>query len=82
MTEPVQIALTVATAPTILAIGTLIVGIRNSNKADEIHILVNSNLTSVKADLTLALDRVKKLEDMLLMMASANKEVQKGILEK
>jgi len=50
-----------------------LVGIRNgkkvdnvSKKADDIHILVNSNLSQVKADLILANQRIKVLEEALL----------------
>jgi hypothetical protein len=69
VTEPVTIALIVAIPPTLVAVVTLIVGIYNAkeikHKSDEIHILVNSNLTKVKSDLALALERVAKLEKLI-----------------
>jgi hypothetical protein len=80
MTDTVQVAITVAVAPTILAVGTLVVGIRNSYKSDAIHVLVNSNLTTVKTDLQLALDRVRKLEEMLLKISGSNQEIKKDIM--
>jgi len=46
------VALFVAIPPTILAW-------RNSEKADQIHTLVNSNLSTVKADLALANQRIE-----------------------
>lgn len=65
MTESIMIALIISVPPTIAALAAMIVGLRNSKKADAIHILVNSNMTRVQADLKLALARVKKLEELL-----------------
>jgi hypothetical protein len=72
MTEAVQIAVTVAAAPTLIAFGTLVVGWRNSRKSDAIHSMVDGNLSAVKADLALQTEHVKKLEDMLLKMTNAS----------
>lgn len=66
MTDPIAFALIGGIAPTLAALGGLFVAIRNSKKSDEIHVLVNSNLTAVKADLALALERVDKLEKLLV----------------
>ena len=37
----------------------------NSTKLDKIHELTNSNLTAVKADLSIANERIIKLENLL-----------------
>lgn len=66
MTDSVSLALIGGIAPTLAALGGLFVSLRNSKKSDEIHVLVNSNLTAVKADLALALERVDKLEKLLV----------------
>jgi hypothetical protein len=39
---------------------------RNSKKLDQIHILVNSNLTQIKADLAQAVTQISYLEGQLL----------------
>jgi len=59
MTDAVQTAVIVSIAPTIVALW-------NIKKSNQIHVLVNSQLTSVKADLVLALDRVGKLKRLLV----------------
>lgn len=61
MTEAVQIACVVAVPPTLVAIAGLIQSMRNGKKSDQIHVLVNSNLTAVKADLDLANQRIAGL---------------------
>jgi hypothetical protein len=38
---------------------------RNGKKADEIHVLVNSNMTQVKSDLVAANLRIEALEAMI-----------------
>ena len=58
-------ALIISIAPTLASLGTLYIGLRNGTKADAIHVLVNSNLTKVKTDLALALERVVNLEALL-----------------
>lgn len=40
--------------------------LKNHDQGEKIHVLVNSNLTAVKTDLALALDRVAKLEAMIV----------------
>lgn len=76
MSDQLVMAIVAGLAPTIAALGAMIVGIRNSRKADEtikkadeIHVLVNSQLSTVKADLVLALERVGKLEKLLIEKA-------------
>lgn len=54
-----------AIPPTLAAVGAFILGLINSFKADKIHVLVNSNLAAVQADLKMALERVGKLEGLL-----------------
>lgn len=66
MSEPmVMIALLAATPPTLVAGVSVFIGLNNIKKAEEIHILVNSNLSKVKSDLEIALDRIIKLEYLL-----------------
>mgnify|MGYP001619542363 CR=1 FL=1 len=43
----------------------LIVSLRNSVKADSIHVLVNSNLHQVQSDLAVALHRISTLETVI-----------------
>lgn len=92
MTDIVQIALIAGIPPTLAGIGTLVVSLRNSQKADdakvtvdkiientetvtkkadEIHVLVNSNMTEIKAKLAASEARVLKLEELLTLMTSA-----------
>jgi hypothetical protein len=54
MTEAIWVALVASLTPSLVALGALMQGRRNGRKADEIHVLVNSNLTAVKTDLALA----------------------------
>jgi hypothetical protein len=42
------------------------IGARTDHKLDEIHTLTNSNLTNVKEQLATALDRIEKLEQLLV----------------
>jgi hypothetical protein len=62
MSETIVIAIIIAVAPTIVALGGVIIGLRNGRKVEQVHVLVNSNLDKVKKDLQTALDRVDKLE--------------------
>lgn len=62
MTDTVVVALIAAGPPTIVGAMNLAAALRNGKKSDSIHVLVNSNLTAVKADLQVALERVKQLE--------------------
>lgn len=52
MTEAEIVALIVAIPPTLLALGTLIVGIRNSRKADIITKDVNSGAKAARDEIT------------------------------
>jgi len=62
----VALAVLVALPPTIAATGALIVAMRQEKKTDEIHVMVNSNLTSVKADLAMANQRIEDLSKLLI----------------
>lgn len=61
MTDPVMVALIAAVPATIAAV----VGVVNTRKANEIHVLVNSNLTKVKSDLSEAIKQIARLEKLL-----------------
>ncbi len=47
MTDPVKIALIVAIAPTLIALGGVINSVRNGRKLDNIHIDLNSRLSQL-----------------------------------
>ena len=47
MTDAVQIALIVATPPTLLGIAQLISSIKNGNKIQDVHLSLNSRLTEL-----------------------------------
>jgi len=61
----IAIAGIAAIPPTLVAWGALRQSQKNAAKSDEIHVLVNSNLASVKADLKIAQERIEKLEALL-----------------
>ena len=62
MTQALLVALITAIPPTLMA---YIAWARLTTKADEIHVLVNSNLTKVKLDLAVALDEIAYLKEVL-----------------
>lgn len=66
--DAILIACIVAVPPTIAGLGTWFQGVRNGTKSDQIHVLVNSNLTSVKADLSLANARIESLEARIVTL--------------
>lgn len=47
--------------PTIAALAALIVSLRTDRKASEIHVLVNSNLTALKAELAWVKEELAKM---------------------
>ncbi len=49
MTDAVAVALVVAVPPTLLAVATLVASIKNGQKADAIHVLMNSRLDELLA---------------------------------
>ena len=72
MTDISILTMTAGGVPTLFGITTLVIGYRLKNraddlirKADDIHLLVNSNLSKVKADLEIANSRVLLLEKTL-----------------
>lgn len=72
MSDTLLIALIAAVPTTIVALATLWQTLRNgakasvlATKADEIHVLVNSNLTLVKSQLAEALAKIETLERLI-----------------
>lgn len=63
--ESVIIAALTAVPPTLVGVAGLVVSLRNSSKADSIHVLVNSNLHQVQSDLAIALHRITTLETVI-----------------
>ena len=62
-----------ALPPTIAAVAGLIVGIINSRKSGEIHTLVNSQLSNVKADLEIANSRIVAMQAIIEGMQSQHR---------
>lgn len=87
MTDAVQIALIASIAPTLAASAAVIIGILNRKKADEtgkkadaiidkaeeIHVLTNSNLTKVTQALTKANRKISALERLVMAMVEEKK---------
>jgi hypothetical protein len=71
--DQILVAIITALPPTLVALGALVIGLLNRVKTEEIHILVNSNLTQIKTDLT----------NSQLMVINLTKEVAdlKGVLQ-
>ncbi len=65
MSDIVWVALIASVAPTIAAIAAWRASKRNGVKADQIHVLVNSNLERVQADLALANSRIAGLINII-----------------
>lgn len=70
MTDAVMIACIVAVPPTIASVGAIILGIVNHQQGKEIHVLVNSNLTAVKNDLSVANDHIVQLQTLVRQMTN------------
>jgi len=62
----------IALPPTVAALAAMIVGIYNSRKSGEIHTLVNSQLSNVKADLTIANQRIVAMQAIIESMQARN----------
>jgi len=60
-THSILLAAIAAIPPTIVATASWLSSKRNEKKLEEVHLLVNSNLASVKVDLQRATDLVQKL---------------------
>lgn len=83
MTDTVVLAIIGIIAPTVASVGAVMVSLRNGTKTDTViaktelvHTLVNSNLTAVKDALSAALERIKKLEDLLIRITGKLPEDQ------
>lgn len=57
-----------ALPPTLVALAGLIVSVVNSFKANKIHVLVNSNMSRVQADLAGANQRIEGLQAVITKM--------------
>jgi hypothetical protein len=55
----------------------MLVSKANGKKADEIHVLVNSNLTEVKVKLVSAEDEIRQLRILVLQLAGTPRSVPK-----
>ncbi len=62
MTESIIIAMIVAIPPTLVAIAGLIQSVMNGKKSEQIHILVNSNMLALKAELHAAAIEIQDLK--------------------
>jgi hypothetical protein len=73
LTDPTILAIIAAVPPTLLALAAFMQSFKNNilskdrsaktnAKIDEVHVLANSNLTRVRADLAVALKRIETLE--------------------
>ena len=69
MSDAVIIAMIVAIPPTLVALAGLISSILNGQKSDKIHVLVNSNMDSLKADLRAALFEIQTLKLAAVLQA-------------
>jgi hypothetical protein len=86
MSDPVQLALVTSIAPTLAALAAMIIGIRNSRKADsiitkadEIHTLTNSNLTKVTNALAVAQEKIDGLQKLVTTMLDAKAVADKKL---
>ncbi len=62
MSDAVIIAMIVAIPPTLVALAGLVQSVFNGKKADQIHLLVNSNMDELKADLRAAVAEIQSLK--------------------
>lgn len=69
MTDATLTIILTALPPTIVALAGLIVSVVNSLKADKIHVLVNSNMTKVQADLAAANISIGELQLVISKLA-------------
>lgn len=74
MTDATLNIILTALPPTIVATAGLIVSVVNSAKANKIHVLVNSNMTKVQADLAAANLSIGELQLVISKLAGANKD--------
>ncbi len=62
MSESMVVAFIAAIPPTLMALASLLKSQENGRKSDQIHVLVNSNLTNVKQELADANKRIVQLQ--------------------
>ena len=60
---------------TLASITAVIIGWMNNRQGEKIHVLVNSNMTAVKADLALANEHIKGLQELVSSL-SDNKDIE------
>jgi len=65
MSDAVIIAMIVAIPPTLVALAGLIQSILNGRKAEQIHVLVDGNMSDVKRDLAIAMAEIQNLKALL-----------------
>lgn len=75
MTDQTLTIILTALPPTLVALAGLIVSVVNSLKADKIHVLVNSNMTKVQADLAAANLNIKDLQATIVKQSHDERHV-------
>lgn len=80
MNDSTLIAIAAAVPSTLGVIASVVIAYFNSRKtaaiekkAEVIHVLVNSNLTEVKAKLALAYEKINSLEALIVKLADGGK---------
>lgn len=68
MTDATLTIVLTATPPTLVALGGLVVSIVNSVKANKIHVLVNSKMSTALNDLATAKAEILELRDIITAM--------------
>jgi|GEM_PF-2127775 len=74
MTDVIVVALIAAVPATVAAA----VGVSNSRKANQIHVLVNSNMTALKSDLAIANSKIEDLEQLVGKMSAQRDAALEG----
>jgi hypothetical protein len=75
MSDATLAILLTALPPTLVALAGLIVSVVNSLKANKIHVLVNSNMSKVQADLAGANQRIEKLQAIITKMVDTGDNI-------
>ncbi len=65
MTDSTLVAVIAAIPPTLMALAAFVTSKQNGKKADQIHVLVNSNLTNVKQELSEAKEQIIALQSLV-----------------
>jgi len=83
VTDVAFVAVVAAVPATMTALAGLLVSLRNGQKAntaatkqEEIHTLVNSNMTNLKAELAAAKAEIAELREMIVSISGGKKEPQ------